>query len=221
MILFKKLFVSMCLVGTCGLAQANFTYTFTGPTSLEAGQVGSFNFHVSYTPYDLSSLGTLNGWAEYSRSTAYSYQFVSAPAAAGVSYVSGVTLNSGLANLAPLSGRPTGVVSDFNIDQPFERDLSFSLSFANAGSFNLSVGTFALDYIIRRPSSLCFSDPACTVDIQESLNDFYEFPGSSSNPLMVSVSAVPELGTLGLLLAGVGVLGARVRSQRKRAVQSA
>jgi len=52
------------------------------------------------------------------------------------------------------------------------------------------------------------------VDIQESLNDFYEFQSSTSTPIAVTVSAVPELGTFGMLLAGAGLMGAVARRRK-------
>ena len=203
--LFKRILATVCFVGASSLAQAGFTGFLSGPESLEVGEVGSFSFHVAYTPIDVSTFDTAAGRLEFTNGNVIATLFVFEPAGANIAYPGGA------AGFPSVFGRATGPARSFDSALPFEYDLNFTAVFASAGSFSLSVGGFYREDVAQQQSASCLADPAC---VAYYFDDTNRYGGSLGDSMSITVTAVPELSSYAMMLVGLGLIGAIVRRRK-------
>lgn len=117
--------------------------------------------------------------------------------------------------------------------ESYNRTWSFSVTFDQAGSFDYALSGGWQSQIDTGYSSesayrnCYYIDPEVGGDLYcdswswqyDDYTDWYTTDGSLSGPsIRIEVLAVPEPGTCALALAGLGLLGARVRGRRLRAL---
>jgi len=216
--LFRLIFSAACLIGISSLAQAGYSGSISGPTSLEVGEVGSFNVHITYTPYDLSILeaGDVDDRVQFSH-----YQTTLIPllhsAAVGLSFLSGVTpVNPGVVYAPVVSGRLSGI-RDFDASLPYVYDAVFTAVFATAGSFSIQLdGTLSSEQVYQSPSQRCLDLGTTFCDIYplDALTDVFDVRQPWGANLTVAVTAVPEPESYAMMLVGLGLLGAVARRRK-------
>jgi hypothetical protein len=205
----RALLISVSLVAVSSLAQASFTYSILGPATTSVGDETSFNFHLAYSPIDISLLDNVGGWVDYSFSGVSALNY--SGSSLDIYSLSGSTLTP-MAQIGLERIRFSSLSTD--LSKPFEVDVPISWTFGNAGNFLFHVGGQNLEELIRSRTALCYSHGVeCARN--EALDDSMLYSSYSEAYKLVTVSAVPELETAVLMLGGLGLVGAWLRRRKK------
>jgi len=194
------------LVANCGFAQAAFTSSVSGTENLVIGEVGSFNFHVDYSPIDVGSLDSVGGLVYYKNTAAWLvYPVLNIYSITNeiLTHISGAALDLGGQSIN--FGGPA--FSDFS---PSSRDFSFSQAFDTAGTYLIAASSPTFEEIYRQTTDYCRSLNYCS----PVLNDSTRFQGRTTGYMLVNVSAVPEPETYALFAMGLGILTFSVRRRK-------
>lgn len=204
---------SLVMIVASGLANASFSYSFTGPSILEVGQIGSFNFQTHYTPIDVSLRPTDGGVLEWSNFDFYSTTRFSL-------YENGSFVEYLAPSISISGGKNpyTGVVSGL-VDPRVALDLgiTFTRQFLGAGNFSIIADTRNQETIFNQPSEACRSgalasnsrcfSPLIGAPPSGAMTDVSIIPSGSSDSVVFSVSTVPENDTMLMMIVGVALLG--------------
>lgn len=122
-------------------------------------------------------------------------------------------------NGSPLQGKPSvGPADSGNV---FDANWTFELSFAQPGTYTVSLGTTWATGIDYRYETFvgyrsCTSDTECgDWNYQVESTGFTLHNNYADGPQMLQVQVVPEPATTALWLAGLGALGALVQRRRR------
>lgn len=194
---------AICLAS--GPVQAEFSFELTGPTSIDVGQVGSFNLNVLYSPIDLTQFndGSSNG----SPPTA-SFAHGSATNLIQIS----VTDSLGTALLPPVVVGETG--SGFDPSQPSQTNMPFFAIFDVPGQAIVAAEGLTTETVNRFPTASCQVENGCFPD---AILDQLKFGGFVSTSYAVNVTPVPEPETYAMLIAGLCLVGAFSHRRRQSA----